>query len=184
MSVTPPQQPNIDPSTYPSSVFVAKFNLSTLDANNNLFLESGYNITPPIVNGTTTLTRLPQFSYNKFIIPIDNQNPAFYVLKFWLPNPTSGGRDVYMTYGTKAPSLVDGYRDIISSSDSSYPGFRNALRNWIRPVNDNPGFTYSKTISFTFIGADTNQTQNTATATITLVAPPDVQQGNNNPGGN
>lgn len=149
-----------------------KFTLSTLDVNGNAILESGYIVSPPGGIGISPVpVNAPQSPYSKFLIYLDNTNT--YALKIWIPNPTSGVRDVYMTYSKRANSYDDGFRDLISTNDSDLNNFRAALRSWIiGNIIPLPTATYTKNIGFTFRGTDTNQIQNSGSFNFSLQAIP------------
>ena len=141
-----------------------QFTTNNLD-NGSVFVE------PFIVSGPNGSFNNPLNSTangNKVFIPLTtNTAEGANYLKIHLPQPNKSV--MYLTYAKKADSMADGYYDYITGIPADY---RDDLRNWIldgRAIPSAPT-NMNKTLVFSAIGKDTNQSSQAIQFVIKLTA--------------
>ncbi len=144
------KNPNVQPQN--ALNFSVEFTTTNLD-NGQPFVE------PFVVTGPNGSFNIPlnavAYGGTKIFIPLttNTSNGASY-LKIWLPQPSND--KMYITFCIKASQMNDGYYDYLTGIPAAY---RTDLRNWILDGANIPGVpvTYGKTLVFSAIGKDTNQ---------------------------
>lgn len=157
------KNPNVAPQN--AKNFKVQFTTTNLD-NGSVFLE------PFIVSGPSGSFNVPLNSTtnggSKVFIPLtSNTSEGANYLKIHLPQPDSS--ELYITFAKKASSMFDGYYDYITGIPDDY---RTDLRNWIldgRSIPTAP-INLTKTLVFSVIGKDTNQSSEAIQFVIKITA--------------
>lgn len=144
-------------NTNPANALNKKIKFTTTNLDNGTIFIEPFEVTGP--NGSFNVP-LNAVNYSglggkKVFIPLTtNTSEGANYLKIHLPQP--GSDTLYVTFAKKHSVMADGYYDYISGIPNSY---RTDLRNWILDGNSITQIStiFSKTLVFSAIGQNTNQ---------------------------